>query len=170
MSAIAIALGLAKLTGLDKKIGGLLGGKNGEAVAERVVVMAQAVTGAKDGEPISMRPGSVEADLFEKMVLKNEKELVELANEDRADARKMQASALKQSDILSKRFIYYLATFWSVAAIAYLFAITFGTIPKEAVRFADTSLGFLMGTVVSSIMGFFFGTSASENERNQARD
>ena len=169
MSAVAIALGLAKLTGLDKKIGGLLGGKNGEAVAERVIAMAQVVTGTKDGETIPMIAGSREAKEFERLVLENKRELVKLANEDRADARQMQVSALGQKDLFAKRYIYLLATFWSVAAIAYLFAVTFLPIPDSATRFVDMTLAFLMGTVVNGIMGFFFGTSATENERNQSQ-
>ena len=169
MSAVAIALGLAKLTGLDKKIGGLLGGKNGEAVASKVISMAQQVTGTDDIESISIGARSKEAIQLKEMILRNEEELVKLANEDRADARQMQVAALHQKDLFSKRFIYILASFWSVVAVAYLFGITFLEVPQKSVRFADTSLGFLMGTVINGILGFFFGTSATENERNQSQ-
>mgnify|MGYP005864197397 FL=1 len=44
MDPITIALGLAKLTGLDKKIGSWIGGDNGSKVASKVVDMAQTLT------------------------------------------------------------------------------------------------------------------------------
>ena len=44
MDPITIALGIAKLTGLDKKIGGWIGGDNGSKVASKVVDIAQTIT------------------------------------------------------------------------------------------------------------------------------
>jgi len=80
-------------------------------------------------------------------------------------ARDMQNNALNQSDILSKRFVYYFASFWSLFAVAYIAAITFATIPVQNVRFADTILGFLLGTVVATILNFFYGTSKSSQDK-----
>ena len=74
-------------------------------------------------------------------------------------ARSMQVEALKQDDKFSKRFIYYFAIFWSVFAVLYLTGITFIEIPKENVRFADTTVGFLLGTIVATLIGFFYGNS-----------
>ena len=78
---------------------------------------------------------------------------------DRADARAMQTAALNQSDVFSKRFVYYLAAFWSTFAVVYIACVTFLDIPEENVRFADTILGFLLGTVIATIMNFFLGAS-----------
>lgn len=76
-----------------------------------------------------------------------------------ADARGMQKVALTQDDVFSKRFIYYFAIFWSTFAVVYLTAITFIEIPKDSLRFADTTVGFLLGTVVATLIGFFYGNS-----------
>jgi ABC-type nitrate/sulfonate/bicarbonate transport system permease component len=35
------------------------------------------------------------------------------------------------------------------------------------VRFADTILGFLLGTVVATILNFFLGSSASSKEKTE---
>lgn len=85
-----------------------------------------------------------------------------------ADARDMQKIALQQSDIFSKRFTMYLTVFWSVAAAAYVGFITFGVIPDNNVRFADTILGFILGTVVSTVLNFWFGSSIGSKEKGEA--
>jgi CDP-diglyceride synthetase len=85
-----------------------------------------------------------------------------------ADARAMQIAALQQSDIFSKRFTMYLTVFWSVAAAAYVGFITFGVIPDNNVRFADTILGFILGTVVSTVLNFWFGSSIGSKEKGEA--
>jgi len=85
---------------------------------------------------------------------------------DVQSARTMQGEALKQDDLFSKRFIYYFAILWSVAAGTYLGFVTFGEIPVENVRFADTILGFLLGMIVPGMFNFFYGSSKS----SQAKD
>ena len=85
-----------------------------------------------------------------------------------ADARAMQVAALNQSDIFSKRFTMYLTTFWSVAAVAYIAFITFSVIPDKNVRFADTILGFILGTVVATLLNFWFGSSIGSKDMAEA--
>lgn len=87
---------------------------------------------------------------------------------DVSDARDMQKEALKQDDNFSKRFIYIFASIWSLFAIVYVGAITFGTIPQANVRFADTILGFILGTIISTIINFFFGSSVSSKSKTEA--
>jgi hypothetical protein len=91
---------------------------------------------------------------------------VEQANT--ADARDMQKIALQQSDVFSKRFTMYLTVFWSVSAVAYVGFITFGVIPDKNVRFADTILGFILGTVVATMLNFWFGSSIGSKEKTEA--
>lgn len=83
--------------------------------------------------------------------------LVEAANRDRANAR----AEMNKSDI-NRYFLHGLATFWSVTAVALIAGIVFTEIPESSVRFADTILGFVLGTVISTILGFYYGTSAKE--------
>jgi len=87
--------------------------------------------------------------------------------EDMQSARQMQMSALGQSDMFSKRFVYYLAMFWSLATVAYIGFITFSSIPEENVRFADTILGFLLGTIVAQILNYFYGSSRSSHNKDE---
>lgn len=104
--------------------------------------------------------------VLRELEISNKMELQRMAYQDRADARDMQKEALKQDDKFSKRFVYYLATFWSITGLVYIFLITFGTIPEQNVRFADTILGFLLGTIVSTIINYFFGSSTDKGVTN----
>jgi hypothetical protein len=99
--------------------------------------------------------------------MKHEEFLITEANDNTADARAMQAVALKQDDVFSKRFTYYLAAAWSFAAMLYIGFVTFATIPPANTRFADTILGFLLGTVIATILNFFFGSSASSVKKTE---
>lgn len=87
---------------------------------------------------------------------------------DRDSARKMQQVALGQEDTFSKHYVYYLATGLLLFTGLYIFWITFGTIPVANQRFADTILGFLLGTVISTIVYFFFGTSKANKDKDIA--
>ena len=96
---------------------------------------------------------------------KHEEFCIEQAYKDTADARDMQKEALKQDDVWSKRFIYIFASAWSLFAMIFILMVSFGTIPPGSVRFVDTTLGFLLGTVVSTVIQFFFGSSVSSRKK-----
>jgi|TARA_R110001592_G_scaffold45371_1_gene145040 hypothetical protein len=83
--------------------------------------------------------------------------LLELDLENVKDARSMQKAALNQDDKFSKRFLYYLSTFWSVVAACYFFLATFSSVVND--KIADIILGFLLGSVVGVMMNFFYGDS-----------
>lgn len=102
----------------------------------------------------------------EQWLIEASMKLDQLYLQDKANARDLQKAALAQTDLFSKRFLYYYATFWSICSVVYIAAITFGEIPEANVRFADTILGFILGTVVSAIIQFFFGSSRSSQNKD----
>ena len=92
-----------------------------------------------------------------------ELEFYKIDAEDRANARNMQIVALGQEDKFSKRFVYYMAIFWSVVGGTYLFLVTFADIANP--QHANTIIGFLLGTIVSTIINFFFGSSKGAKDK-----
>jgi hypothetical protein len=90
-------------------------------------------------------------------------DLLQLDIENTKDARDMQKVALQQEDLFSKRFVYYLAIFWSVIAATYLFLATFTTVVNP--KMADTVLGFLLGTIIATVINFFFGSSSGSKSK-----
>jgi uncharacterized membrane protein YwzB len=83
---------------------------------------------------------------------------------DTADARAMQVAALQQDDLFSKRFIYFFSAAWSLYAMIYMMWVTFGNVANE--NLANIILGFLLGTAVSAIFGFFYGSTKKSQERS----
>lgn len=92
---------------------------------------------------------------------------IEQDNLNTANARNMQVAALDQDDLFSKRFVYYLASFWSIVSAAYVGAVTFIPIPLGNERITDTVLGFLLGTIVATIINYFMGSSSGSSAKTE---
>ena len=137
-------------------------------VADAVTKKGQQYVEEKLGIDLSEKPNAEVLAQWKEAARAHERDLISMVFEDRANARAMQAEALKQNDLFSRRFVYYFATFWSVCSALYIAFITFGEIPEANVRFADTILGFLLGTIVATIVQFFFGSSDSSKQKDGA--
>jgi hypothetical protein len=150
----------------------------GNAVLAKGKDWVEEKTGVKIDQPLTAE----DAAKLRQFEMEHEEELLKLRLEDKKldlaelqahmdntkDARGMQKAAIESDDPLVRRFIYYYAMFWSAAAAAYIGFITFGHIPAENVRFADTILGFMLGTVVATIIGFFYGSSKGSQDKTAA--
>jgi hypothetical protein len=136
-------------------------------VADAVTKKGKEFVEEKLGIDLTQDPSPETVANWKLAAQQHERELLQMAYGDTANARNMQVEALQQDDLFSKRFIYIFATFWSVFAASYIGFITFGTIPEDNQRFADTILGFLLGTVVATILQFFFGSSMGSKEKDK---
>ena len=101
--------------------------------------------------------GKALSEEFKISIKEFELEFAKIEAADRDSARDMQQEALKQGDLFSKRFIYYLAAFWSVVGASFVFLVFFVDIPEKNLRLVDTLEGFVLGNIVASVMAFFFG-------------
>lgn len=139
-------------------VAGPLGGAAVSAIASKFGVedSVEAVAKAIAGDPDAAQK-LAELDLRR----------FELHNANTSNARAMQVVALQQNDSRAKHFVMDFGWFWSVFACAYIGFITFGTIPEANVRFADTILGFVLGTVVSTVLNFFYGSAHSSNDKQE---
>ena len=140
-------------------VAGPLGGMAVSAIAGKLGVAdtVEAVTKAISADPdAALKLAQIDLDKLK----------AEYANTE--NARAMQIAALQQSDVFSKRFTMYLTAFWSIAAAVYIGFITFSIIPEPNVRFADTILGFILGTVIATMLNFWFGSSIGSKEKTEA--
>jgi hypothetical protein len=143
---------------LATAVAGPVGGLAVSAIASKLGVedTVEAVTKAISADP--------EAAL---KLAQIDLETLKAQHANTADARAMQVVALNQSDVFSKRFTMYLTAFWSVCAAIYIGFITFSVIPDTNVRFADTILGFILGTVIATMLNFWFGSSIGSKEKDK---
>lgn len=102
----------------------------------------------------------------EEFLVRTTLEQDEMYLKDTQNARKMQMAALKQDDRLSKRFIYAFAIILTTLTMIYCGLVTFMEIPPDNVRLAYTILGVLLGTVLSQIVAYFFGSSKGSSDKN----
>lgn len=118
---------------------------------------------------VSLKPEMSQEELqkVSEAAMKHEEFIIEQGYKDVADARDMQKEALKQDDVWSKRFIYIFSGLWSLFAMVFIFAITFGTVPEANIRFADSIIGFLMGTIIATMIQFFYGSSISSRKKTE---
>jgi hypothetical protein len=82
-------------------------------------------------------------------------------------ARNMQLKAMDSEDPLVRRFVYFFIAGWSVLSATYIGFITFGEIPESNIRFADTILGFVLGTMVASMFQFLLGSSLGSRSKDK---
>jgi Icc-related predicted phosphoesterase len=139
------------------------------SVAPGILGIAGDLTGieilSKASDALTGQPTATKEQLLEELTLALEYEGLLL--KDRQDARSLQKAALDQDDLFSKRFIYYLAGFWSFSTIAFTFALIFVEIPESNIRLIDVTLGFLWGAV-AGIVAFFFGSSSGSKDKTTA--
>jgi hypothetical protein len=99
--------------------------------------------------------------------MKHEEFMAEIDLKNMQGARDMQLKAMDSDDPFVRRFVYYFVTFWSILSAAYIGCITFGYIPEQNIRFADTILGFVLGTMVASMFQFLLGSSIGSRNKDK---
>ena len=137
--------------------------KVAQAVVDKGLDYVQEKTG------IELKPDMSAEDIakLRERAMQHEEFMVEQANKNTADARAMQIAALNQDDRFAKRFVMYLAIFWSIASCTYIGFVTFSHIPETNLRFVDTLLGVCIGTVITTILNFFYGSSAGSKAKQE---
>jgi hypothetical protein len=98
---------------------------------------------------------------------KHEEFMAEIDLKNMQGARDMQLKAMDSDDPLVRRFVYFFIAGWSVLSATYIGFITFGEIPESNIRFADTILGFVLGTMVASMFQFLLGSSLGSRSKDK---
>lgn len=92
---------------------------------------------------------------------------VESYLKDVQDARDLQKVALGQSDLFSKRFIYYFAAGITLLTMAYDFLFFFVHFPPENKDLLVTTAGVLNTSCLVMVISFFFGSSKSSEDKQK---
>jgi hypothetical protein len=98
---------------------------------------------------------------------KHEEFMAEMDLKNMQGARDMQLKAMESDDPLVRRFVYFFIAGWSILSATYIGFITFGEIPESNIRFADTILGFVLGTMVASMFQFLLGSSLGSRAKDK---
>ena len=85
--------------------------------------------------------------------------LDELTAKDVSEARSLHSELIKKGDATASHLIYWYSWFWALSSTLYFFCVTFIQLPEGGRDFANIILGFLLGTAVATIIGFFYGNS-----------
>lgn len=91
---------------------------------------------------------------------------------DTANARHMQEQAMANSDPLIRRFIYFYAILLTILSFGFLYIVLIN--PNEIIKadsankdLVNTITGFLLGTTMSAVIGFFFGSSSGSVDKSK---
>ncbi len=68
---------------------------------------------------------------------------------------------MKAADIMKLIFMMLYATGVTTASFYYFFAITFSPVPEDNIQNSNLILGFLIGSAISTFLGYYFGMSQS---------
>lgn len=141
--------------------------KVADAVMEKGVDYVQQKLG------VELKPeGQMNAEDVAKLkeaAMKHEEFMAEIDLKNMQGARDMQLKAMESDDPLVRRFVYYFIGFWSILSATYIGFITFGAIPEDNIRFADTILGFVLGTMVASMFQFLLGSSIGSRKKDEKK-
>lgn len=100
---------------------------------------------------------------------KHDEFMAELDEKSRQRATDMQMKAMDSDDVLIRRFVYYFIAFWSVFAVIFIPCLIWATIPESGQRYADTILGYVMGTIVTSMFAFLLGSSQGSRNKDMKK-
>ena len=175
----------SKVIGLVKKaaptlgtaLGGPVGGAAG-AVVGGVASLIGSAFGVESDSPEAVYDAlKSDPDAFVKLrqiEAENKQFLAELVLrhdqmylDDVQNSRAMQIAALKQKDVFSKRFVYYYAIAITLSVFAYIGGVTFTEIPPENVRVVDTVVGFSLGTLLTGVVNWLYGSTKSSGDKNK---
>jgi hypothetical protein len=98
---------------------------------------------------------------------KHEEFMAELDEKSRQRATDMQMKAMESDDPLIRRFLYYFIACWSLFSMIFIPCLIWASIPESGQRYADTILGYVMGTIVTSMFAFLLGSSQGSRMKDK---
>jgi hypothetical protein len=98
---------------------------------------------------------------------KHEEFMAELDEKSRQRATDMQMKAMESDDPFVRRFLYYFIMLWSTFSVIFIPCLIWVPIPENNTRFADTILGYVLGTVITGMFAFLLGSSQGSRNKDK---
>jgi hypothetical protein len=98
---------------------------------------------------------------------KHEEFMAELDEKSRQRATDMQMKAMESDDPFVRRFLYYFIAMWSTFSVVFIPCLIWVPIPENNTRFADTILGYVLGTVITGMFAFLLGSSQGSRNKDK---
>jgi hypothetical protein len=98
---------------------------------------------------------------------KHEEFMAELDEKSRQRATDMQMKAMESDDPFVRRFLYYFIGLWSFFSVIFIPCLIWVPIPENNTRFADTILGYVLGTVITGMFAFLLGSSQGSRNKDK---
>jgi hypothetical protein len=134
-------------------------------------VMDKGVDYVEQKMNIKLKPeGEATKEDYEKWnaeAAKHEEFMAELDEKSRQRATDMQLKAMDSDDPFVRRFLYYFIALWSVFAVVFIPCLIWIQIPENNIRFADTILGYVLGTVITGMFAFLLGSSQGSRNKDK---
>jgi hypothetical protein len=134
-------------------------------------VMDKGVDYVEQKMGIKLKPeGEATKEDYEKWnaeAAKHEEFMAELDEKSRQRATDMQLKAMDSDDPFVRRFLYYFIALWSVFAVVFIPCLIWIQIPENNIRFADTILGYVLGTVITGMFAFLLGSSQGSRNKDK---
>ena len=100
---------------------------------------------------------------------KHEEFMAELDEKSRQRATDMQMKAMESDDPFVRRFLYYFIMLWSTFSVIFIPCLIWVPIPENNTRFADTILGYVLGTVITGMFAFLLGSSQGSRMKDEKK-
>lgn len=97
----------------------------------------------------------------------NERLEIEAASVQSARDMQSKIATSKNSTKLSKNFVYYFITFWSIVGALTITMPLFLEIPSNNIRLIDTVFGFILGTALAAMFNFILGSSIGSKDKDE---
>lgn len=94
----------------------------------------------------------------------------EMYLKDVDSARQLQIEALKNQDLFSKRFIYYLTTGVILLTFAFDFSLLYTNYPERNHDLINMVVGILNSACLASIINFFYGSTKGSEKKTEAME
>lgn len=72
-----------------------------------------------------------------------------------------------KKDQISNKYILFLGVGSLILFFTYIFAVTFLKVPIENRGYVDIIIGFLSGTIASTVINFYFGSSETSKSKDK---